>query len=620
MNIRLSHLSLLLTLIFSQPGFAESVLFNQQELNLGPHLSAIEDQHSSLNASSVLAKKTFIPLTEQQPSFGYSASSFWLRGEFNTNISQQAFLEIANPRLDEVDFYLYRDGQLIYQFDTGDQKPFSVRAFNHHNFIFPLALQAKKQYLLLLRVKSTDNLFLPLTLWTETAFHNEQSISTVTFGFFYGTLAIMVIINLLIFITIKDRNYLIFSLFLLFTGLTFFALNGLANRFFWGEWVWWGKQSLTFLEGFAAVFGLLFSRSFLNTVHYAPRFDRFLALLIPVAGFASLLAILVDYTWSVLIMSVVTIVAPIVTLISAYICWKHQYRPARYFLIAWSLFLIGAIIYGLMLHQLLPSNLVTQYGMHAGLMWLAVLLSLALTDRVNHLKQQKEQAQFETIQQQEITLNYQKRMMASISRFVPTQFLSLLEKVDITDVKYGDATLKNMFIMFTDIRGFTSLSETMTPEENLKFLNSYMTFMEPVVEKNHGFIDKFIGDAIMALFPDRADNALQAAIEMQLQLHVFNTQCPQYNGIKIGIGLHGGDVMLGTVGSDTRLETTVIGDAVNLTSRLESLTKEKRVPIIISEQLFLALRRPESFNIHPLDDVSIRGKSQLVKVYQVQVS
>lgn len=616
-KLTLNLMIVLLSVVFSGASFSKDFIFNHSQLNLSPYFSIYEDPDSTMKAESVLTKnnlQNFTQLTQNPANFGYSRSSYWLTTSFQPLTTQQLFLEIANPRLDQIELYLYHQDTLIKQITTGNQTPFSTRPIDHHNFIFPLTLQAQQQYSILIRLKSTDNLLIPATLWTKMAFYRKQSETSLIFGFFYGTLVVMIIINMLVFITINDRKYLSLSLFLFFFSLSLFSLNGLSSRFLWGEWIWWSKQSLVFLEGAAIIFGLLFTRLFLNTQHFLPRLDKYLALLIPIAAITSVLAMSIDYYWSRQIISILIFIIPILTLLSAYRCWMHQYKPARYFLIAWFIFLFSLIAYGLMLQTILPCNIFTQYGMHAGLMWLAVMLSLALTDRFNLLKQQKELAQLTTI-------NYQKQVMKSISRFVPTQFLNLLGKVEITDIKYGDAVLKNMFIMFTDIRGFTSLSESMSPKENLNFLNSYMKFMQPVIEKNQGFIDKFIGDAIMALFPDTADQAVQAAIEMQQQLHLFNTQLQAqgYDSIEFGIGIHGGDVMLGTVGSDARLETTVIGDAVNLTSRLESLTKERQVSIIISEQTFNALKKPALFTVRLLDKVSIRGKANQVKIYQVIV-
>jgi len=140
--------------------------------------------------------------------------------------------------------------------------------------------------------------------------------------------------------------------------------------------------------------------------------------------------------------------------------------------------------------------------------------------------------------------------LSSFSRFVPGEFLKLLNKENITDVKLGDHILREMTILFSDIRSFTSLSEKMTPQQNFNFLNSYLKRMNPFIWNNKGFIDKYIGDAIMALFPDGEESALSAAIEMINHLPVYNTHrhnC-RYAPIEIGIGMHSGEVMLCTNG------------------------------------------------------------------------
>ncbi len=598
-----------------------SLVFQDPVIDLSRYVSTFEDNSHQFNEITVLNEK-FSPLEQNQANFGYSESTHWLKAEITATRTERVLLQIANPRLDKLDFFLYAEnGKSINTIHTGDLNPFSERQFQHHHFIFPIQFEAGKSYFFLIKVKEVENLFLPLYLWQEAAFYQNDSINAFLYGFFYGTLGLIIVINLLIYANLGDLNYLQLSLFIIFFALSLFVLNGLASRFLWGNSIWWAKQCLTFFQSWALFFGLIFARSFLNTKYYAGIMDRLLLLLICTAFLTGLMSILMPYKWSLMVMSHLSLMVPVIVLISAYRCLFKGFQPAKFFLIAWHVFLVGVIAYGLMLQQLLPSNNFTQYGMHFGLMWVAVWLYLALFYRFNLLKKEKEQAQYNTIKQQSYTLNYQKKVMSSISRFVPMQFLNLLEKVDITDVRYGDAKLKNMVIMFTDIREYTTLVESMPPEENLEFLNSYMKFMQPVIEKNHGFIDKFIGDGIMALFPESADNALQAAIDMQLQLDEFNQLRYQkgLNEIKIGIGIHGGDVMLGTVGSDSRLDTTVIGDAVNLTSRLENLTKDRQIPIIISKYIYQSLIEPHKFAIEELKGAVIRGKSGTVDIFQVRL-
>ncbi len=205
------------------------------------------------------------------------------------------------------------------------------------------------------------------------------------------------------------------------------------------------------------------------------------------------------------------------------------------------------------------------------------------------------------------------------SRFVPRQFLNLLGIEDIRKVELGQQVERKMTVLFADIRNFTSLSETMSPQENFNFLNSYLIQMEPVIAAHGGFIDKYIGDAIMALFPDSPDQALHCSLAMLQRLEEYNDgrQRAGYRPIRIGIGINTGIVILGTVGGAERMDGTVIGDAVNLAARMEKMTKEYRASVLISEYTLYCLDRPELWSIRFLDRTRVRGKQGTQSVYEV---
>jgi len=211
------------------------------------------------------------------------------------------------------------------------------------------------------------------------------------------------------------------------------------------------------------------------------------------------------------------------------------------------------------------------------------------------------------------------KINVAYGRFVPHEFLQFLERESIVDVQLGDQVQKEMTVLFADIRSFTSRSERMSPKENFDFLNACLSEVSPVIRKHNGFIDKYIGDAIMALFPQTADDAVQAAIEMQKQVSLYNIYLQQKGDepITIGIGLHTGSLMLGTVGESQRMETTVIADAVNLASRLEGLTKLYGVDILISEQTLCLLDDAQNYKYRFLGRVKVKGKSQAVGVFEV---
>lgn len=211
------------------------------------------------------------------------------------------------------------------------------------------------------------------------------------------------------------------------------------------------------------------------------------------------------------------------------------------------------------------------------------------------------------------------QMNTAYKRFVPHEFLSLLDKESILDVQLGDQVQKHMSVLFSDIRSFTLLSEQMTPEENFQFVNTYLNKMGPLVRKHHGFIDKFIGDAIMALFHGTADDALRSAIAMFQTLKQYNEERETSGSpsIEVGIAINTGMMMLGTLGEHDRMDSTVISDAVNLAARLEGLTKFYHVSLLISEYTFQQLKDPDQYSIRFLDRVKVKGKTEAVAVYEV---
>ncbi|MBB6480596.1 adenylate/guanylate cyclase domain-containing protein [Spirochaeta isovalerica] len=212
-----------------------------------------------------------------------------------------------------------------------------------------------------------------------------------------------------------------------------------------------------------------------------------------------------------------------------------------------------------------------------------------------------------------------KELNESLSRFVPFQFLNYLKKKSILDVNLGDQVLEDMTILFADIRSFTSLSEVMTPEENFRFLNSFLSQVVPVIRQQGGFVDKFIGDAIMALFPFPPDQAVRAAIELQRAVIRYNAARNRagYQPISLGVGIHTGQLMLGTIGETNRMETTVIADTVNIASRLEELTKTYGARIIISKDLFDKMEDKSGILSRSLGASAVKGKAAPLEIVEI---
>lgn len=207
---------------------------------------------------------------------------------------------------------------------------------------------------------------------------------------------------------------------------------------------------------------------------------------------------------------------------------------------------------------------------------------------------------------------------SAANKFVPREFIDHLGRRSLTDVRLGDHVQSKMAVFFSDIRDFTRLSETMTPRENFEFLNSYLRRATPIIRANHGFIDKYIGDAIMALFPREPVDALRAGVALQKELVVYNVGRKKagYEPIRIGIGLHGGDLILGTIGEEERMQTTVIADAVNVAARIEGLTKVFGVSLLVGRSIVDKLPEAHGFHLRHLGAVKAKGKTRSVEIYE----
>lgn len=229
-----------------------------------------------------------------------------------------------------------------------------------------------------------------------------------------------------------------------------------------------------------------------------------------------------------------------------------------------------------------------------------MLLSLALGYRINTLHEKEREA-----------TKIQTELAESFKRFVPIEFLKELGKKSILDVRLGDAQIRKMAIFFMDIRDFTRIAENQSAERTLQMLNRFFAVVESAIRTRGGFIDKFLGDAVMALFLD-SKSAVESALEILTIQRDINLNQENLN---IGIGIHSAEVVLGTIGSPSRLDTTVIGDAVNLASRIENLTRQYSVHLIVTESLVQDLG--DEFWFRELDTVLVKGKSARVKIIEV---
>jgi|TARA_B100000085_G_scaffold79189_1_gene71278 class 3 adenylate cyclase len=292
--------------------------------------------------------------------------------------------------------------------------------------------------------------------------------------------------------------------------------------------------------------------------------------------------------------------------IMSFIQWRRGSLYAKYLLVSFALPFLAVPISGLT-YFIFDFSWAFWFVVSSavGILFLAMFVTFgfAVAQQLNDTKA------LALARQVELTKAYQ--------RFVPPQLLSNLNKESILDVQLGDQVNVEMSILFSDIRSFTSISERLSPEENFSFVNAYLSRMGPIIRHHKGYIDKFMGDGVMALFPNHPGDAVSSAIAMQQELHSYNATARDtgLHEINIGIGLNTGDMMLGTLGEANRMEGSVISDAVNLASRLEGLTKIYGAGILVSDVTHDA--SAGEFVSRRVDIVAVKGKEKPVGIYEI---
>jgi len=203
-------------------------------------------------------------------------------------------------------------------------------------------------------------------------------------------------------------------------------------------------------------------------------------------------------------------------------------------------------------------------------------------------------------------------------KFVPHEFIRSLGKETLSDVKLGDQVEKLVTVLFTDIRDFTTLSENMTPEQNFHFVSSFNARLGPIIRSNNGFINQYLGDSIMAIFPEDPADALNAAVNMQKAVHELNEERKQQGlvPIKAGIGMHTGTLIMGITGDEYRMDAATISDTVNTAARIESLTKYYRSPLLLSDHTLNHLNGNSNFHFRHLGNVKLKGKNNLLTIVE----
>ncbi len=362
-------------------------------------ISTLEDPGGQLTIADIRAEAAqarFKPLAQGGPgaNFGLTNSAIWMRVvlQVQSDGAREWMLELAYPPLDRVDVFAPGAAGVDVRQTGGDSLPYSARAVEHRNHVFPVLLKPGTNTLYL-RLKSQGTVSAPLKLWRPAALWAHDQVEYAALSLYFGLLFGLFAYNLLLYFSVRDRNYLIYVSFAGSMALSLGALTGLAGQFVWPGQVWWNGVSPPTGMALTGVFGVWFARAFLDSAHRMPRLDRLMKLLM--AGWALTVAAALGLpyvvsSWMVTGLAVFTVTALVM---AGVLSVRRAHPGARYFLTAWAVLLMGVVTLALHNTGVLPSNRFTANSLLIGSALEMILLSFALADRINISRAEKEQAQ-----------------------------------------------------------------------------------------------------------------------------------------------------------------------------------------------------------------------------------
>lgn len=355
-----------------------------------PDMYVLEDAGGKLDFDAVRASADFKPVPAIGTNFGFTRSTWWVR------------FTLANPGDDDRHILLREDYPLIDYLElwapqrdggwrhtaTGDRTVFSTREFVHRDFIFDLDAPARSQRTFYLRAQSGGPVDLSLTLNGPHALISTLSVEQLAYGAYYGGFVVLVLYNFFIFLIVRDRAFIFYLLYAASYGLYFAIHNGLAFQLLWPDSPAWGNQALLVMLSLTLIFGMQFTRTFLDTRGFARRLDTLAVVTQVLAGVGLVASFFLPYSGLILPVAVLTVIVVSLIMTLGTLGLVMGYKPARYFMIAWGMLLVGVLAYMLKVFGVLPHNLLTQNGFQAGSLVEMVLLSLALASRVRELQRQ----------------------------------------------------------------------------------------------------------------------------------------------------------------------------------------------------------------------------------------
>lgn len=610
---------------------SETFMSNVPHIELHKHTGIYEDKNGDLSITEIrqLAERgAFRRNFIHDWNYNFK-SAYWLKLDIKVREGQEILLMFGTPILtwEYIDIYVIKEGVPLQHFLSGSKRSPEVKPILDFRNLLRLKFQEVASSELFIRYSGVSSLappaYMPVLQINEVHLKKKMQRLYIQDAIFFTLLGFISLFFIMFFFQTKEKSWLYISLFTLSYTILWLIGGAPDMIFYFSRWFPTHQELVHpgfVLAEMAVIWTLLkFTEHYLELRQFRPQWLKFHSRIL--IFFSIWLILTMNYFWwlpvnlSIVGRAAVGSIPRIVLflpLIEGIILYRKGFKPAKFFLMAFSVplllhILVFAALFLLLfgesrMYELL-NGVVTPIA--AGIS--ATFLALGLGYKRTALEREKKSAIIAHNEQLKI-------LNSSFMRFVPFQFIHSIGKQSIVDVKVGDMVEQQVSVLFSDIRSYTGMSENMTPTENFHFVNSYVQKMGPIIERNYGFIDQYMGDGIMAIFQENTMHALQAAIEMQIEIQKLNLS--EYPSLRVGIGIHTGPIIMGIIGDKTRAAPATISDTVNVASRVESLTKLYGANILATSSTILKIKDPEKFHLRFLGSVRVKGKQKQTGIYE----
>lgn len=598
-----------------------------------------------------LGEKTFEEISDPtfQQHFGLnnrpkngmdSSHVYWfklrLKGDGIRKGSHLLLMNTEDEHWQKIEFF-YQDRAGKWQSAAGGASvPFDERLTNDWRDFYPIEIEPDGDFLVYFRLSGFKPGIVPqrfsMRQLDASFIHKAKPQMLIRVYAFIAILAFQFFFFLLWYSVTQERTFVPYLVYI--SGILIIAIISIHLRY-WFPNPNWNNDSLLvgLLVFFSWISGLgliRFVQMYLNSVVLIPRWNKALVVFkYSYSFFALLLAFMLFiylfpslrfgnlYYGFVRIIQNIFIAMFILGLslitLAGTVSWRKGYQPAKYYLVA-----IVCLLGSLGLMSLIPlTNLGATVSfdeamstVQAGIVLQLCFFALGIGNKRRTLEKEKMKAQNQLLAEQQ-------KVNSAFGRFVPHKFLEAIGRDSVLEIKLGDGVEKEVTVFFSDIRGYTRLAEQMQPQENFRFLNGYLGRLGPIISGHNGFVNQYYGDGIMAIFMQHPEDALKAALAIQIRLQAYNEERKQKGRIpiKIGIGMHTGPLIMGVIGDTLRMEAGVVSDTVNTAARMEGLTKHFGASVLVSETVFDRIPENDSYAYRYLGKVQVKGKQEPLRIY-----